>query len=98
MSIVVIEVDELKEIIREVIREELKYNVDEVGDMELAVRITGLKPVTIYKKVATNAIPFYQDVKGGKLTFSRKDLTAWLATKRNKTQRELMAELSDKIK
>lgn len=99
-EIVVLTKDELKELIREVIREELRgvSATDEVGDISLAVRITGLKPVTIYKKVANNSIPFYQDVKGGKITFSRNDLTAWLDTTRKKTQKELSAELRHKIK
>ncbi len=71
MSLILIEADELKEILRQVIREELNglTVADEIGGMELAERVTGLKAATIYERVKNRDIPFFQDKKGGEITF-----------------------------
>ncbi len=71
MPLVLIEADELKEMLRQVIREELKglSAADEFGGMELAERVTGLKAAPIYERVKNRDIPFFQDKKGGEITF-----------------------------
>ena len=96
MRLVVIEVDELMKIIREELREALRRQaqMDESGGVELAERLTGLKPDTIYKKVSNREIPFYQEVKGGKITFSRKELIDWQAKRWRRTRTELEKELN----
>ncbi|MGI8788224.1 MAG: helix-turn-helix domain-containing protein [Pyrinomonadaceae bacterium] len=65
---------------------------DEIGGLDLAERITGYKPSTIYDLVFKRQIPHSK--RGKKLIFSRAELTAWLQENRRRTQSELKAEAS----
>lgn len=49
---------------------------DEVGGLELAVKITGLARRTIYKRTHRREIPHRR--VGGRLYFKRSELLAWL--------------------
>lgn len=48
------------------------------GGIELAVRITGYKPSTIYKMSSRGSIPCLKPTKG-KLIFVSKDLLEWIS-------------------
>lgn len=50
--------------------------IDELGGLELAVKITGLAQRTIYKLTHRRAIPHRR--VGGRLYFRRGELEAWL--------------------
>ena len=87
--------------IRAVVRDELvaffathplqtPSDTDEVGGIELAVRITGLAKPTIYSLVSERKIPHSKQTK--KLYFSRKELSEWLRAGKRKTQAEIALE------
>lgn len=67
-------------------------DADEIGGIALAERITGLKPQTIYAKVARREIPHFK--QGGKLRFSAKDLTEWVKSGKRETSDELALQAS----
>lgn len=50
-------------------------NDDEIGGIDLAMKITGLSKSTIYNKVSNNEIPY---IKKGRLYFKRSDLIKWI--------------------
>ncbi len=49
---------------------------DEIGGIELAIQITGLKKATIYSHVHKDNIPHFK--RGGKLYFSKRALGNWI--------------------
>lgn len=49
---------------------------DDVGGVDLAVKITGLARATIYKKTHFREIPHHR--VGGRLYFKRSELLAWI--------------------
>ena len=49
---------------------------DEIGDISLAQKITGLKKSTIYCHISKNKIPHFK--KGGRVYFSKLKLIEWL--------------------
>ena len=51
---------------------------EDIGGIELAVRITGLSKSTIYTKVSKNLMPFMKQKKTGRLFFSKSDLLNWI--------------------
>ncbi len=76
--------------IKEYFAEQKPISEDEIGGIELAQSITGLKPPTIYSKVAKREIPHFK--QSGKLRFSRKDLTEWVKSGERKTSDALALE------
>jgi excisionase family DNA binding protein len=62
-------------------------NNDEIGGIDLAVKITGKAKPTIYGLVHDRKIPHSK--QGKQLYFSRKELTDWLKAGKRKTQAEL---------
>jgi len=60
---------------------------DEIGGIDLAVKITGKAKPTIYCLVHERKIPHSK--QGKQLYFSRKELTDWLKAGKRKTQAEL---------
>jgi excisionase family DNA binding protein len=64
--------------------------VDELGGLELAVKITGLARRTIYKKTHRREIPHLR--VGGRLYFHRSELEAWIDAGRRKTAVEVAEE------
>jgi hypothetical protein len=83
--------------IRKLVRDELetffanrvdhRIEEDEVGGVDLAMRITGLAKATIYSRVSTRMIPHRK--RGKKLYFSRQELNDWIAAGRRKTQDDI---------
>jgi predicted DNA-binding transcriptional regulator AlpA len=76
----------IKNSVREVLSETPKNTPDptpDIGDIQLAVKITGFAKATIYNLVSKNEIPFIK--KRGKLFFSKKDLLAWIISGKGKT-------------
>ena len=67
---------------------------DEIGGIELAEKITGLKKQTIYGLVSERKIPHSK--RGKRLYFSRKDLLDWIKKGKRKTGIEI-AEMMDKF-
>jgi|GEM_PF-2511989 len=65
-------------------------SADELGGLELAVKITGLAPRTIYKATHRRMIPHLK--RGGRLYFRRSELEAWIAAGRRLTTQELAEE------
>ncbi len=63
---------------------------DEIGGIELAVKITGKAKPTIYGLVHSRSIPHSK--QGKRLYFSRKELLDWLRAGKRKTQSELALE------
>ena len=57
----------------------------DIGDIRIAREVTGLSDSTIYAKVWKREIPFMK--MGGKLFFSRKDLTQWIQSGKVNTDR-----------
>ncbi len=60
---------------------------DEIGGIDLAVKITGKAKPTIYNACADRTIPHWK--KGKKLYFSRNELLEWLRAGKRKTQAEV---------
>lgn len=63
---------------------------DEIGGIELAVKITGLAKQTIYGKVSSRTIPFMKQPSGKRLYFSRKELLEWLKSHKRITNEEVL--------
>lgn len=63
---------------------------DEIGGVELAESITGLKRPTVYNLVSERKIPFSKI--GKRLYFYRKDLLKWIEDGKRKTQKEIAAD------
>lgn len=59
---------------------------DEIGQMEMAMEVTGLARRTIYKLTHRRAIPHRR--VGGRLYFRRSELEAWLDAGRRATATE----------
>lgn len=70
-------------------RQEIKAE-DEIGGIELAETITGLKRPTIYGLVSERKIPHSK--QGKRLYFSRQELLEWLKQGKRKTQAEINIE------
>ncbi len=64
--------------------------VDEVGGLELAVKITGLARRTIYKRTHRREIPHRR--VGGRLYFRRSELLAWIEAGRRPMASEVAEE------
>ncbi len=56
-------------------RPSTRENEDEIGGVDLAMKITGLSKSTIYNKVCNNEIPH---IKKGRLYFKRSELIEWI--------------------
>jgi predicted DNA-binding transcriptional regulator AlpA len=100
LSIIQLGEDEIRAAIRSELENYFAANpisqtetADEIGGLELAERITGYKPSTIYDLVFKRQIPHSK--RGKRLMFSRIELTAWLTENRRKTQSELRAEAAN---
>ncbi len=63
---------------------------DEIGGIELAVRITGKAKPTIYSLCHQRLLPHSK--QGKQLYFSRNELIEWLKAGKRKTQSELALE------
>ena len=63
---------------------------DEIGGIELAMKITGKAKPTIYSLCADRKIPHFK--KSKQLLFSRNDLLEWIKAGRRKTQTEIAAD------
>lgn len=63
---------------------------DEVGGLELAVKITGLARRTIYKRTHRREIPHRR--VGGRLYFKRSELLAWIENGRRPMASEVAEE------
>jgi len=63
---------------------------EEIGDIALAQKITGLARPTIYGLVAQSKIPCMK--RGKKLYFSRQELSEWIKQGRRKTTDEIEVE------
>jgi excisionase family DNA binding protein len=58
-----------------------KSDGEDIGDILLAARITGLAKPTLYALVSRDKIPFMK--KGKRLYFSRSELTSWIKSGRS---------------
>ncbi len=67
-----------------------KADADEIGGIDLAIKITGKAKPTIYSLVHSRKIPHSK--QGKQLYFSRKELLDWLKAGKRKTQSELALE------
>ncbi len=91
--------------IRQLFREELEnfFNekcidvsppeTDELGGIDLAIKITGLAKATVYSLVSLRKIPHSK--RGKKLYFSRQDLLGWIKNGKRKTQSEIAIEATN---
>ena len=87
-------IDEIRIVVREEIAAASALNLlrpqtetDEIGGIELAIRITGKARPTIYALVSARQIPHLK--QGKRLYFSRNDLIDWLRQGKRKTHTEL---------
>lgn len=64
-----------------------KNETEEIGNIDLASRVTGLKKPTIYAKVASRTIPHSK--RSGRLYFSRQELLKWIDEGKRKTVTEI---------
>lgn len=64
---------------------------DDLGDIELASKITGLAIPTIYSKVSRSEIPHMK--RGKKLYFSRQELIHWIKGGKKKTLSDLKVDV-----
>ena len=69
---------------------------DEIGGLELAVKITGLARRTIYKLTHRREIPHRR--VGGRLYFRRSELEQWIDAGRRKTSAEVAVEIMEGTK
>src|SRR4028119_141219 len=87
--------------IRSMVREELaafstltllqpQTETDEIGDVELAMKITGKAKPTIYDLVHKRLIPHSK--QGKDLYFSRSELLRWVTDGKRKTRSEIAVE------
>lgn len=88
--------------VRQLFREELEHyfaenktgetvaETDEIGGIDLAIKITGLAKPTIYALVSERKIPHSK--QGKRLYFSRQELLEWLKQGKRKTQAEIKIE------
>ena len=60
---------------------------DEFGGVEMAARITGKAPATIYNLVSRRKIPHSK--RGKQLYFSRNELLGWIQSGKRKTVTEI---------
>lgn len=66
---------------------------DEVGGLELAVKVTGLARRTIYKRTHRREIPHKR--VGGRLYFRRSELEAWIEAGRRPMASEVAVEVME---
>ena len=67
-----------------------QIEADEIGGIDLAVKITGKAKATIYSKCHARTIPHWK--QGKQLYFSKNELTQWLRSGKRKTRSELALE------
>jgi len=80
--------DDIKELAK--MLSEITPEVDEIGMINLAMRITGLARQTIYAKVSKREMPH---MKQGKfLYFSKNELLQWIRDGRKPTKQETIFE------
>lgn len=94
-----------KDEVREIIREEIAAafasipfgsvqpntsdEADEIGNIELAMELTGKKKSTIYSLCGRREIPHFK--KSGQLYFSKRALLEWLQSGKRQTVTELLS-------
>lgn len=61
--------------------------------IEEAVKLTGYKRATLYRKTSTGAIPHFK--RNGKILFLREELENWLLENRKETTEEALARLDE---
>lgn len=66
---------------------------DELGGLELAVKITGLARRSIYKLTHRREIPHLK--RGGRLYFRKSELEQWIESGRRKTSAEVAVEIME---
>ena len=66
---------------------------DEIGGIDLAVKITGKAKATIYSKCSDRTVPHWK--QGKHLYFSKNELTDWLRSGKRKTQTEIAADATN---
>lgn len=59
-------------------------DTDEIGGIDLAIKITGLKQSTIYCHVSKNKIPYFK--RGGRVYFSKQALQKWITEDERKIE------------
>lgn len=96
--------DLIKQILRPIIQESVRSalhdaikhqkptNEDEVGGIDLAMKVTGLAKQTIYGLVSNGKIPYYK--KGAKLYFKKKELVGWIELGKAKTESQLIDSIN----
>jgi excisionase family DNA binding protein len=67
-----------------------KTEVDEIGGIDLAVKITGKAKPTIYNLVSNRRIPHSK--RGKQLYFSRRELLEWISSGKRKTVSEIQLD------
>ena len=70
-----------------------RTEADEIGGIDLAVKITNLAKPTIYGLASDRQIPHSK--RGKRLYFSRNELLQWLTDGKRKTQAEIAAEAAN---
>lgn len=61
--------------------------------VEEAVKLTGYKRATLYRKTSTGTIPHFK--RNGKVLFLREELENWLLENRKETSEEALARLDE---
>ena len=61
--------------------------------IEEAVKLTGYKRATLYRKTSTGVIPHFK--RNGKILFLREELENWLLANRKETTEEALARLDE---
>jgi excisionase family DNA binding protein len=84
-EVIILTKAELEEVVQSSLRKILNESplgrpeLPDIGDIEFAISITGLKKQTIYGKVCKGTIPFFK--VGKLLRFSRTELINWMKEK-----------------
>lgn len=68
-------------------------NLAKIIGVEEAVKLTGYKKSTLYRKTSTGAIPHFK--RSGKILFLREELEAWLLENRQETVAEALERLDN---
>lgn len=93
-------VDEVRELIKECVYECLqnvppstnsnsRANQADIGGIDMAVEVTGLKKPTLYALTQRREIPYYKKCK--RLYFRRSELEAWIISGRVATTADILA-------
>ena len=97
MQLTIPTTDEIRTVVRDVLADffssyqlQAQTEIDEIGGVELAMKITGKAKPTIYSLCSERKIPHSK--RGKQLYFSRRELLEWIHSGKRKTASEIQSD------